>query len=226
MVLAAGRTSSPGSRQALTTLCETYWYPAYAYVRKRGSRREEAQDLTQEFFVRLLEKDVLRSADPERGRFRSFLLGSLKNFLTNEWRDARAKKRGGSRVHLSLDFESAEDQYSLEPTHELTPERIYERRWALTLLEQSLSKLRQDFTRSGKSDLFDRLKVFLGGEGQKVSYRDVAEKFAMTEGAVKVSVHRLRRRCRELLREEIAQTVAGPEEVDEELRFLFSALDE
>ena len=225
VVLAAGRTSSPDSRRALTTLCETYWYPSYAYVRRRGYAREEAQDLTQEFFLGLLEKDVLRAADPERGRFRSFLLGSLKNFLANEWRDARAKKRGGGRVPLSLDFRSAEDQYALEPGHELTPEKIYERRWALTLLERSLSKLREEFTRAGKSDLFDQLKVFLGGEGQRVSYKEIAEKLAMTEGAVKVSVHRLRRRCRELLRAEIAQTVAGPEEVDEELRHLFSALE-
>ncbi len=226
IVLAAGRTSSPDSRRALTTLCETYWYPAYAYVRRRGHSREEAQDLTQEFFLRLLEKELLLTVDPRRGKFRSFLLASLKNFLANERRDARARKRGGGRVHLSLDFQSAEDRYSLEPTHELTPERIYERRWALTLLEQSLSKLRQDFTRSGKSDLFDQLRVFLGGEGQKVSYKEVAEKLGMTEGAVKVSAHRLRRRCREILREEIGQTVVGSEEVDDELRHLFSALGE
>ncbi len=226
VVLAAGRTPSVGSQQALTSLCETYWYPAYAYVRRRGHSREEAQDLTQEFFLRLLEKDVLRAADPLRGKFRSFLLASLKNFLANERRDARARKRGGGRVHLSLDFQSAEDRYSLEPTHELTPERIYERRWALTLLEQSLSKLREEFTRSGKSDLFDQLRVFLGGEGQKVSYKEVAEKLGMTEGVVKVSAHRLRRRCREILREEIGQTVVGSEEVDEELRDLFTALGE
>ena len=176
--------------------------------------------------MRLLERDVLRSADRGRGRSRSFLLGSLKNFLANEWRDARAKKRGGGRVHVSLDFESAEDRYRLEPADKLTPEKIYERRWALSLLEHSLSKLREEFTRAGKSDLFDQLKVFLDGEGQKVTYKEVAERSALTEGAVKVSVHRLRRRYRELLREAIAQTVTGPEGVDEELRYLFSALGE
>ena len=135
-------------------------------------------------------------------------------------------KRGGGRLHRSLDFRSAEDQYSLEPAHELTPERIYERRWALTLLEQSLSKLREDFVRSGKSEVFDTLKAFLGGEEQTMTYKEIAESLGMTEEAVKVSVHRLRRRCRELLREEIARTVAGPEEVDEELRDLFTALGE
>lgn len=225
IVLAAGRTSSPDSRRALTRLCETYWYPTYAYVRRRGHSREKAQDLTQEFFLRLLEKDVLQAADPMRGKFRSFLLASFNNFLANERRDARARKRGGGHVHLSLDFQSAEDRYQFEPVDQLTPERIYERRWAMTLLERALSRLRSEHVRVGKCDHFDELKVFLGGEGQRVSYKEIAEKLAMTEGAVKVSVHRLRRRCRELLRAEIAQTVAGPEEVDEELRYLFSALE-
>ncbi len=226
VVLAAGRTPSAGSQQALTSLCETYWYPAYAYVRRRGHSREEAQDLTQEFFLRLLEKDVLQAADPMRGKFRSFLLASLKNFLANERRDARARKRGGGRVHLSLDFQSAEDRYQFEPVDQLTPERIYERRWAMTLLERALSRLRSEHVTVGKCDHFDELKVFLGAEDRKVSNEEVAEKLGMTEGAVKVSVHHLRRRCREILREEIGQTVVGSEEVDDELRQLFSALGE
>lgn len=224
VVLTAGRSSSPGSQQALTTLCETYWYPLYVYARRRGHADGEARDLCQEFFVRLLEGDILRAADPERGKFRSFLLASLKNFLSNERRDARAKKRGGDRVHRSLDFQSAEERYRLEPVDHRTPEAIYERRWAMTLLERALSRLRNEYTKPEKADLFDRLKGFLGAGEGKTSYKEVAEQTGMTEGAVKVWVHRLRRRFRDLLREEIAQTVAGLEDIDDELSYLLSVL--
>ena len=225
VVLAARCERSLDSQQALSSLCESYWYPAYAYVRGRGHRRDEAEDLTQGFFARLLEKDALRAADPGRGRFRSFLLGSLQNFLANKRRDAMAKKRGGGRVALSLDFRTADERYSLEPAHELTPERIYERRWALTLLELCLAKLSQELERSGKGDRFGLFKEFLAGESSR-SYKEVAGELGMTEGAIKVSVHRLRRRYREILREEIAQTVAAPEDVDEELQHLLSILSE
>jgi RNA polymerase sigma factor (sigma-70 family) len=224
MVLAAAEHDSPASKRALADLCEMYWYPLYAYVRRRGYRADEAQDLTQEFFAQLLEKDSLRVADPERGKFRSFLLGSLNHFLSNQWRDAGAQKRGGRQVPIPLDFQSGESRYSLEPSHEMTPERIYQRRWALTLLEQALGKLREEFAGRGKLRLFEHLKAYLVMERSSLPYREIAAELEMTDGAVKVAVHRLRRRCRELLREEIAQTVAEPEQVDEELRELFAAV--
>lgn len=224
IVLAAGRRDSPDSRQALATLCETYWYPLYAYVRRRGYRAEEAPDLTQEFITQLLEKESLAVANQERGKFRSFLLASMNHFLANERRRAKALKRGGGRFAVSLDFESAESRYGLEPAHDWTPERIYERRWALTLLEKALGKLGREFAGRGKRRLFERLKAFLVGEKSTVPYQEMAAKLGMTEGALKTAVHRLRRRCRELVREEIAQTVAEPDEVDEELRDLFTAV--
>jgi RNA polymerase sigma-70 factor (ECF subfamily) len=208
----------------LATLCETYWYPLYAYVRRQGRRAEEAQDVTQDFFAQLLEKRSLRMADHRRGKFRSFLLASLNHFLANKRRRAKARKRGGGRVPISLDFQSAESRYGLEPAHELTAEKIYQRRWALTLLEQALARLRQESADRGKLELFESLKGYLGGEKRKVPYQQIAAKLGMTEGAVKVRVHRLRRRCRELVREEVAHTVGEPAEIDEELRDLFAAL--
>ena len=193
-------------------------------MRRSGRQPADAQDLTQEFFARLLEKQYLRAADPERGRFRSFLLSSCKHFLSKERDRAKARKRGGGRKVLPLDFEAGESRYSLEPTHEVTAEKVYERRWALTLLDQVFARLREEFDGARKQKEFDRLKVYLAGEATTPSYREVAAELGMTEGAVKVAVHRLRRRYRELVREEIGQTVAGPEDVDEELRRLFAAL--
>lgn len=224
VVLEAGRGSSPDSRRALATLCETYWYPLYAYVRRCGYQVAESQDLTQEFFSSLLEQERLRVADQQRGKFRSFLLASLKNFLANQWRAARAQKRGAGRVPLSLDWESGESRYRLEPASELTAERVFLRRWALTLLEQTLSRLAAEYEAAGKRALFDKLKVYLGGESDRIPYSQVAAELSMTAGAVKVASHRLRRRCREVLRDEITHTVATPEEVDDELRELFAAL--
>lgn len=223
-MLAAGQDRSPAGRDALVTLCETYWYPLYAFVRRRGHAAEEAQDLTQEFFARLLEKESVASADPARGKFRSFLLSSLNHFLANEWRRARAQKRGGERPILSLDFQHGESSLAIEPAHDLTPEKLFERRWALTLLTQALARLRDEYAAAGKLPLLERLQPYLGGGDDTASYRDLAGDLGMSEGAVKVAVYRLRRRCRDILREEIAQTVAGPEEVDEELRDLFDAL--
>ena len=223
LVLAAGRGSRPGAGAALATLCETYWYPLYYYVRRRGCRAEEAQDLTQAFFATLLEKEYLRVADPERGRFRSFLLASLNHFLANEWRRRSARKRGGGKPAISLDAESAETRYRQEPAHNLTPERAYERRWALLLLEKALSKLRDEYAAGGKAKVFVRLSGFLGG-GERAAYEKAARDLDMTEGAVKVAVHRLRKRCRAILRAEVAQTVADPADVDEELRHLMAAV--
>ena len=223
VVLAAGNRHSPLSKQALATLCQAYWYPAYVYVRRRGSSVVEAEDLTQEFFVRVLEKNYIGEANRERGKFRSFLLTALKHFLSKERDRANAQKRGGGALPLSLDFESAQGRYKLEPAHGLTAEQVFERRWALTLLENALTALRDWCERQGKLKRFDRLKVCLEGRGPE-SYRDIATELGMTEEAVKQEVVRLRKRCRESLRNQIAETVSTPEEVDEEIRRLFEAI--
>jgi RNA polymerase sigma-70 factor (ECF subfamily) len=224
LVLAAGKDASASAEEALTSLCQTYWYPLYAYVRRQGHQPDDAQDLTQAFFARLLEKHYLQSADPERGRFRSFLLTAFRRFLSKERDRERTKRRGGGMKLLPLDFEAGEKRYSLEPAHEVTAEKIYEQRWALTLLDRVFARLRDECGKAGKQQDFNWLKVYLTGEAGTPSYQEVAAEIEMTEGAVKVAVHRLRRRYRELVREEIAQTVAGPEEIEEELRHLFAAL--
>ncbi len=224
MVVEAGRRSSPKAAGALATLCGLYWFPLYAYVRRQGHSADNAQDLTQEFFVRLLDKQALQVADRERGRFRSFLLASMKNFLANEWRRDAAQKRAGERSLISLDFDDGERRYRLEPSHDETPDRIFERQWALTLLDQPLAKLRAEFDATGKTELFDRLKMFLGGRPSTVPYRELARQLKMSEGALKVAIHRMRRRYRALLREEIQQTIGAAEDVDEELLQLFHAL--
>jgi RNA polymerase sigma-70 factor (ECF subfamily) len=223
-VVRAGRRGSDESERALTTLCETYWFPVYAFVRRHGHSSHDAQDLTQEFFVRLIEKNDLAAADRRRGRFRSFLLAAVQHFLSNRRDLARAKKRGGDRRFLSLDLDAGERRLAREPAHETTPEKLFERRWALTLLENVLGRLRDEFTAAGKQTLFARLKGTLAGEKAASNYADLAAEFDMTEGAIKVAVYRLRRRYRELLRDEIAQTVADPAEIDAEIRELFAAL--
>lgn len=224
IVRTAGQRSSPGARDALATLCETYWYPLYAFIRRKGYDRGDAQDLTQEFFAWLLEKNIAEKADRERGKFRSFLLASFNHFSANEWRRAGARKRGGGQVVLSLDLAAGERRFIREPADELTAERIFERRWAFTLLEATLARLRDEFAARQKLDLFEQLKLHLSIDPSAVPYRQIAEEFGKTEGAIKVAVHRLRERFRELLRAEIAQTVSDPKEVDEELRDLFSAI--
>ncbi|MBY0526404.1 MAG: hypothetical protein K2R98_23625 [Gemmataceae bacterium] len=221
-VLAAGQKGLPEAREALAALCQRYWYPLYAFVRRLGHQPDDAQDLTQAFFAQLLEKDYLRAVDRARGQFRSFLLAAFQHFLSKERDRARAQKRGGGRQPISLDFQAGEDRYNLEPTHEQTAERVYEQRWTLTLLDQVLSKLRQEFASAGNEAQFDLMKGFLTGE--TLPHRAVAERLAITEGAVKVAVHRLRRRYRDLIVEEIAQTVSGPEEVDEELQRLLASM--
>ena len=224
VVLAAGRPKSVSYKQALETLCRTYWFPLYAYIRRQGYDSHQAEDYTQAFFVGLLAKGGLRLADPKRGKFRSFLLASLKHFLSNERARARAKKRGGGQKALSLDFQSAESQYALEPCDKLSPEKLFERSWALTVLDRTMACLQAEAISTNKQRLFDRLKVYLTAEKSSIPYRDVAAKLDITEGAVRVAVHRLRKRYRELLRDEIAQTVTSDDQIDEEIRDLFAAL--
>lgn len=225
-VLAAGDSQTAESREALERLCEIYWYPLYAYARRWGYTADQAQDLTQEFFARLLEKQYIRDADPSRGRFRSFLLASLKHFLSNERDRASAVKRGGRTIVVALERETAEGMYRLEPPDPQTPETIFQRRWALTLLERTLTRLRDECDESGKSKLFTRLEGYLTGEQDTVPYARLVEDLQMSEGAIKVAVHRLRRRFGALLREEIGETVSDPDEVDDEIRELFRILTE
>ena len=224
VVLAARGDSTAGAKRALATLCETYWYPLYAYLRRQGQSAEDAQDLTQGFFQQILEKGTVERADPERGRFRSFLLTSLKHYVTNEWDKERARKRGGGVRHMSLELENAEGRYQLEPPDDTTPEKVFDWHWALTLLDNVLGKLRAEFVRADKEAVFDRLKVFLGGGSADESYASVGRALDMSDGAVKVAVHRLRRRYRDILRQEIAQTVTSPEETEAEIRYLWSAV--
>lgn len=224
VVLAAGHAAGPDSRAALAELCETYWYPLYSHVRRRGLSADKAQDLIQAFFVELLERELVQVADRQRGRFRSFLLAALNHFQAKEWRRDHTQKRGGGGVTLLLDFQAAEDRYLDEPSHELTAERIYERHWALTLINRAVTRLSKELAQAGKGEQFERLKPYLGdGEGN-VPYHELGEALGLTEGAVKVAVYRLRRRCRELIRAEIAQTVVRPEDIEEELRDLFAAV--
>jgi RNA polymerase sigma-70 factor (ECF subfamily) len=223
VVLTAKNQDSFRSAEALETLCRTYWHPLYAYVRRRGYCPADAEDLTQEFFAWLLQRNWLGRADQQRGRFRSLLLTSISNFLANEWDKARTQKRGSGRI-VSLQGDEAETGYAHEPADNLTPEQSFEWRWALTLLDQVMNRLSAEFVRDGKTELFETLKPCLLGERTAQPYATLASKLAMTEGSVKVAAHRLRQRYRQLLRNEIANTVTKPEEVEEELRYLFAVL--
>lgn len=206
-------------------LCETYWLPLYGYVRRRVPDIAEAHDLTQAFFVELLTKNYVGSATPERGRFRAFLLTSFKHFLSKEWHRAKAQKRGGGRVPISLDFATADSRISIEPVAVgLTPEQLYDRQWAVTLLGRIMECLSREFAEAGRSQHFEELKPFLVGEHSGTTYVDVAARLNMTTAAAKMAASRMRRRYRELLREEIAQTVSGPDEIDDEIRNLFILL--
>jgi RNA polymerase sigma-70 factor (ECF subfamily) len=224
LVAAASQPESLESAAALASLCRLYWYPLYAYARRRLPTAEDAQDLTQDFFAQLLEKEYLRQVDRQRGSFRSFLLTAFKHFLAKERERAHAQKRGGGRAHLPLDFQVGERRYQLEPSHAADAEALYERRWALTLLEQTLARLRDELTRAGKGRLFEALKGTLTGENAPRPYAELADEMGLTADAIKVTVHRLRQRYGELLRTEIAQTVSSPEEIEDELRNLFAAL--
>ena len=224
VVLAAGGDSTSSASAALEQLCRTYWYPLYAFVRRKGHSSEDAQDLTQAFFGRLLEKNYVAQADRERGRFRTFLLAALNHFLADEWDKTQRQKRGGGREIISFDAASAEDRYRLEPIEQLDAAKLYERRWVTTLFDQVLSRLEQEFRDAGKGELFDGLKSSLLAEDSGLSYAELGARLGLKEDAVKQAVSRMRRRYRELFREEIAQTVAGPGEVEAELRHLFAVL--
>ncbi len=224
VVLTAGRNDPTQARPALESLCRAYWYPLYAYARRRGHSPEDAQDLTQSFFARLLERNWVRDADRSRGRFRTFLLTAMSRFLSDDWDKKRARKRGGGVPHLPLDFDEAETRYGHELADHTTPDQCFERQWALTVLEGVLQRLRAEYEREGKGELFSALNSCLVGSRESQPYAELGARLQMTEGAVKVAVHRLRKRYRELLRTEVGQTLAAGEDVDEELRHLFSAL--
>lgn len=221
--MAASREPTAGARAALSQLCELYWPPLYGYARRHGYTIEEAQDLTQAFFARFLEKGDVQAADPRRGKFRSFLLSAFKHFLSNERDREHAKKRGGGQVMLALEFETAEARYAAEPADNLTPEALFERQWALGVIDRVLATLRADFAKAGRENMFERLKGCLIGE-KEGAYANVARALGTTEGAVKVTVHRLRRRFRDVLRAEIMVTVSDDSEVDDEIRYLLTVL--
>lgn len=223
-VIEAKLDDSSLAKDALEILCQTYWYPLYAYVRRQGFRTHDAQDLTQEFFSRFLEKNYLKDVEQSKGKFRSFLLAALKHFLANEWDKLKALKRGGGKTFVSMEAEHAETKYSLEPAHELTADKMYDRRWALTLLENVLKKLRDHYAQDGKTELFEELKATLVGKKESVPYSEIALKLNMKQGTVKVAVHRLRQRYASLLRDEVASTVSCNQEIDTELKSLFEAL--
>jgi RNA polymerase sigma-70 factor (ECF subfamily) len=223
LVLAVRDAQSPDAAAALATLCETYWYPVYAFIRRTGLDGDAAKDMTQAFFTRVLEKDYFGQARQERGRFRSFLLSAVRHFLANERDFAQAQKRGGSHPHLSLEFDDGERTYQIEPVDLDTPERLYERRWALAAIDGALARVRTRYEHSGKVELFARLRPFLTGD-EPQSYAELATALGVTEGSLRVAVHRMRQQFAATMREIIADTVAGPDEVDEELRELMKAV--
>jgi RNA polymerase sigma factor (sigma-70 family) len=222
VVLAAGNPLSPEVGVALETLCRVYWYPLYAYVRRKGYSAQNAQDLTQEFFTRLLDKNALAHVQREGGKFRSFLLTALKHFLVNEWEHDRAQKRDEQKVAFSLDELEPESRFQFEPADTATPETLFERQWAATLLAQVMDRLRDEHARAGKADLFQRLQPCLTGAERMIPYANLASLLGMTDNAVKMAVHRLRKRYGELLRAEIADMVADPLEVEAEIRHLIA----
>ena len=224
VVLEAGQEDSPGAAEALERLCQTYWYPLYAFIRRKGHSPSDAQDLTQEFFARFLERKYVALADQSRGKFRTFLLRSLEHFLINEWAKAGAAKRGGAHRPISWDELEAERRYLLEPADGHTPDKLFEKRWALSLLDQVMGQLREEFSERDKRKLFELLKGSIWGEPADATYEEIAGWLGMSESAVKVAGHRMRQRYRELLRAEVAQTVATSAEVDEELRYLAAVM--
>lgn len=224
VVLQAGRQSSPHSDQALAELCQTYWYPLYAYVRRQGKTKEDAEDLVQSFFARFLERNYLEGLAAERGKFRAFLLASLKNFLANEWDRSQRQKRGGGVEHLSLNWQDADDRFHLDPPDPASPDRTFDREWAMALLERVVGRLRTECVADGKGRLFEQARGFLMVGQEVIPYAQAAAELGLDEGTVRVAVHRLRKRYRELLRDEIAQTLDDPAQVAEELRSLQAAL--
>jgi RNA polymerase sigma factor (sigma-70 family) len=226
MIFAARARGEPGSREALTRLCEIYWYPLYVFARRRAYSADDAAELTQGFFLHLLEKDALRQAQPGAGRFRAFLLASLKNHMANVRRDALRLKRGGDRAIVSLDGEEAEGRYRREPQTDETPEKAYERQWAAAVLDRAGERLEREFADAGKQEQHRLLSPYLSGDDQSGSYASVARELGTTEAAVKMAVSRLRRRFGRILRDEIAQTVSDDDAVDDELRTLLSIVEQ
>ena len=224
VVLAARDVTAPEAQAALARLCQTYWYPLYCCVRRHGRSPEDAQDLTQAFFEKLIERNQISLADRERGRFRTFLLRSLENFLRNEHEKASTQKRGGGRTFVSWDAQSAEERYSAEPATDLSPAQLFERRWASTLIAETLARVRRELSMTGRDELFDQLEPSLWGDDTSTPYAEIAASLGMTAVAVKVTMHRLRARFRSMLREEIAQTVATLDDVEDELQRLFQIL--
>jgi len=222
-VLAAGGPGSPSAAVALEELCRTYWYPLYAYVRHQGHSPADAEDLTQAFFAKFLEKNYLAAVDSNRGRFRAFLLASLKHFLANEWDRSQRQKRGGGATLLSLDYQGADTRYQIDPPDHLSPDKLYDRAWATTLLERVIFRLREENEAEGRAGQFEQLKGYLMVGTNNIPYAAAATALGMSEGTVRVAVHRLRRRYRELLQQEIIQTLADPAQADEEMRALMGA---
>jgi len=224
LVQAAAENPTVDSRQALAALCQIYWPPVYAFIRRNGFDQDQSQDLCQGFFALLLEKNYLSDADPRRGRFRSFLLTAVKHFLLNEYHRSHALKRGGGQASISIDLAAAETWCAPALVEETTPESLFERRWAISLLDHVLAKLRAEFSAAGTPAQLELVSVFLNEDFEDAQYKELAEKLGMTVGALRTSVYRIRRKYRRLLREEIVQTVSTPEEVDDEIRFLLSTL--
>jgi len=222
-VLAAGKRHTPQSDHALEQLCRTYWFPLYAYVRRRGHNKQDAEDSVQAFFARFLAKNYLAGLNAERGRFRAFLLASLKHFLINEWKRSQRLKRGGGEKNLSLDWQTADTKFQVAATNEPSPDKAFDREWALALLAKVIERLQQECAAEGKAKVFEQLKMFLtAGKGESAQ-SETAKALGMEEGAVRVTIHRLRKRYRQLLRDEISQTLTDPAQVDEEMRALFGA---
>ena len=223
LVLAAGANRAPQPDLAMEELCRTYWYPLYAYIRHQGHSRQDAEDLTQGFFARFLARNYLKGLRSDKGRFRAFLLAALKHFLANERDRAASLKRGGGVPALSLDWKDAASRYQIEPANQLSPDKLYDRAWAVTLLERVIQRLRDESATDGKAEWFDQLKPFLMMDRTAMHYGQAAAALGLTPGAARVTVHRLRKRYREVLRQEIARTLSHPAQVDEEMRTLFSA---
>jgi RNA polymerase sigma factor (sigma-70 family) len=225
MVLAAREQDGAAGQEALERLCVAYWYPLYAFVRRQGSSPHDAEDLTQEFFFRFLKRNSLESVRPAAGKFRSFLLACLKNFLANERERSHAQRRGGGRPLISLNSTEAESRYTLEPADHRTPEAIFERRWAFAIIERTIRELRIESPEGEKREFFDQLQGFLPGGHGNVSKAELAAKREVSVGAIDVAIHRLRQRFGVLLRQQVAQTVSSEPEVDEEIRHLMSVLN-
>jgi RNA polymerase sigma factor (sigma-70 family) len=223
VVLAAGRRSTPQAAQAMEELCRAYWFPLYIYIRRRGHSKEDAEDLTQAFFTKLLEKNDFAGLNSERGRFRAFLLASLKHFLANEWDKSQRQKRGGGNAHLSLDWQTADAKFQVATTNEPGPDQAYDQEWALTLLARVIDYLQKENEIAGREKQFAQLKIFLTDSKDESSYREAAKNLNLDETAIRVAVHRLRKRYRQLLRNEISQTLSDPADLEEEMQALFKA---